>query len=92
MRLQPTHEQPYGENPADAGVIMNRDPELGQPVGKGDPAAAPILLAKMSKGQEIELTCKAYKVCFSLFFAPSSFLERCAPHGLLAVRYNDSSC
>jgi len=31
-------------------------------VGKGDPGTAPILLAKMSKGQEIELECKAYKV------------------------------
>lgn len=43
-------------------IISNRDPELGQPVGKGDPGTAPILLAKMSKGQEIELECKAYKV------------------------------
>ena len=31
-------------------------------MGKGDPGTAPILLAKMSKGQEIELECKAYKV------------------------------
>ena len=34
------------------------------PVGKGNPAVPPILLAKMSLGQEIELVCKAYKVGF----------------------------
>lgn len=42
--------------------MTNRDPELGQPVGKGDPGAQPILLAKLSKNQEIEIVCKAYKV------------------------------
>ena len=31
-------------------------------MGKGDPSVPPILLAKMSKGQEVELVCKAYKV------------------------------
>ena len=44
-------------------IMDNRDAELGQPIGKGDPSVPPILLAKMSKGQEIELVCKAYKVC-----------------------------
>lgn len=47
---------------ADREIYDNRDPSMGQPVGKGDPSAAPILLAKLSKGQEIELICKAYKV------------------------------
>lgn len=51
-----------GLQPDEEIIVNNRDPALGQPVGKGDPAAAPILLAKMSRGQEIELVCKAYKV------------------------------
>ncbi|EIW67427.1 hypothetical protein TREMEDRAFT_45370 [Tremella mesenterica DSM 1558] len=55
---------PYGPppdlSPDDQQVINNRDPELGQPVGKNDPATPPILLAKLSRGQEIDLTCKAY--------------------------------
>jgi hypothetical protein len=42
--------------------VHNRDPDLGQPIGKGDAAAPPILLAKLARGQEIELTCRAYKV------------------------------
>ena len=46
-------------------MISYRDEQLGQPIGKGDPSVPPILLAKMSKGQEIELTCKAYKVGLS---------------------------
>lgn len=49
-------------SPEDLAIIQNRDPDLGQPIGKGDAAAAPILLAKLARGQEIELTCKAYKV------------------------------
>ena len=74
MLLEPSSPQPPAPNPygyqrdqpqltPDQQIIVaNRDPELGQPVGKGDPGTAPILLAKMSKGQEIELECKAYKV------------------------------
>ena len=51
--------------PDEQKIIDNRDPELGQPVGKTG-GGAPVLLAKMSRGQEIELTCKAYKVsCFN---------------------------
>lgn len=42
-------------------MLSARDPQLGHPVGKGDATSPPILLAKMSKGQEIELLCKAYK-------------------------------
>ncbi|CAD6576139.1 MAG: 45 kDa subunit of RNA polymerase II [Tremellales sp. Tagirdzhanova-0007] len=61
----PPPPNPYGLPPDippdDLQVIDNRDPELGQPVGKGDPSIPPILLAKMSRGQEIELVCKAYK-------------------------------
>ncbi|ORY35361.1 DNA-directed RNA polymerase [Naematelia encephala] len=61
----PVPQNPYGPPPAvspdDQDIISNRDPSLGQPVGKGNPGIPPILLAKMSRGQEIELLCKAYK-------------------------------
>ncbi len=64
--MQPPPPNPYGApldlSADDLLVKDNRDPELGQPVGKGDPSVPPILLAKMSRGQEIELVCKAYKV------------------------------
>lgn len=46
----------------DSIIIANRDPDLGQPIGKGDAAVPPILLAKLGRGQEIELTCRAYRV------------------------------
>lgn len=63
---QPPPPNPYGSTPGldgpDLEIVNNRDPELGMPVGKGDPSVPPILLAKMSRGQEIELICKAYKV------------------------------
>ena len=52
---------PMGPTPDEQAIIDARDPDLGQPVGKVG-GGAPVLLAKMSKGQEIELTCKAYKV------------------------------
>nr|XP_018261253.1 DNA-directed RNA polymerase II subunit RPB3 [Kwoniella dejecticola CBS 10117]OBR83411.1 DNA-directed RNA polymerase II subunit RPB3 [Kwoniella dejecticola CBS 10117] len=45
----------------DRQIMNNRDPELGVPVGKGQPGVPPILLAKMGQGQEIDLVCKAYK-------------------------------
>lgn len=35
---------------------------MGQPIGKGNPTVPPILIAKMGKGQEIDVLCKAYKV------------------------------
>ncbi|GFZ49328.1 DNA-directed RNA polymerase II subunit RPB3 [Saitozyma sp. JCM 24511] len=61
----PPPPNPYGSTPGldgpDLEIVNNRDPELGMPVGKGDPSVPPILLAKMSRGQEIELICKAYK-------------------------------
>ncbi|WVO14649.1 hypothetical protein L204_102286 [Cryptococcus depauperatus] len=61
----PPPPNPYGPPPDlsedDRVIIQNRDPELGMPVGKGIPGVAPILIAKMGKGQEIELVCKAYK-------------------------------
>lgn len=61
----PGPANPYGPppdvSPDDQEIINNRDPELGLPVGKNEMAAPPILLAKLSRGQEIELTCKAYK-------------------------------
>ena len=41
--------------------MANRDPDLGMPVGKGESAAPPIALARISRGQEIEVICKAYK-------------------------------
>ncbi len=41
--------------------MANRDPDLGQPIGKGDPTYAPIALARIGRGQEIEVICKAYK-------------------------------
>lgn len=64
--IKPAAANPYGQaingpTPDEQFVINHRDPELGQPVGKMG-GGAPVLLAKMSKGQEIELTCKAYKV------------------------------
>ena len=42
--------------------MQNRYPTLGQPVGKGVEGSTPILLAKLSLDQEIEVVCKAYKV------------------------------
>lgn len=58
-------QNPYGAPPdvseEDRIIISNRDQDLGQPVGKGDPSATPIQLARISKGQEIEVICKAYK-------------------------------
>jgi len=44
--------------------MQNRFPSLGQPVGKGVEGSTPILLAKLSLDQEIEVVCKAYKVSF----------------------------
>lgn len=49
-------------SPDDRVIIEHRDPALGQPVGKGVIGSQPILLAKLSLNQEIELVCKAYKV------------------------------
>ncbi|KAK8854935.1 hypothetical protein IAR55_003674 [Kwoniella newhampshirensis] len=61
----PPPPNPYGPPPDlsedDRLLISNRDPELGQPVGKDQPGVPPILLAKMGKGQELEIVCKAYK-------------------------------
>lgn len=37
---------------------------MGLPCGKGNPSIPPILIAKMGKGQEIDVLCKAYKVIF----------------------------
>ena len=63
--VQPPAPNPYDPTPQldpdDMIIVNNRDPQLGQPVGKADGTVPPILLAKMSRGQEIELTCKAYK-------------------------------
>ena len=70
--MQPPPPNPYGPPPdlsdEDRVIIEARDPEMGVPVGKGDPAIPPVLLAKLSLGQEIELLCKAYKVSFLLSF------------------------
>jgi DNA-directed RNA polymerase II subunit RPB3 len=41
--------------------MANRDPELGMPVGKGDPNATPISLVRLGRGQEVEIICKAFK-------------------------------
>ncbi|WVQ99829.1 hypothetical protein IAU59_006972 [Kwoniella sp. CBS 9459] len=61
----PPPPNPYGPPPDlsedDRQIINSRDAELGIPVGKGQPGVAPILLAKMGKGQEIDIICKAYK-------------------------------
>ncbi|WVQ81702.1 hypothetical protein IAT38_003827 [Cryptococcus sp. DSM 104549] len=61
----PPPPNPYGQSADisedDRQIINNRDPDLGQPVGKGNPAVPPILIAKMGKGHEIDLVCKAYK-------------------------------
>lgn len=59
-------QSPYGP-PPDLGdeereIIANRDPEVGQPVGKGDPTATAVQIARIGRGQEIEVICKAYKV------------------------------
>ncbi|TXT10600.1 hypothetical protein VHUM_02105 [Vanrija humicola] len=56
---------PYGGDPdigpEEDAIIRNRHPDLGQPVGKGDPSTPPIMLARIGRGQEIEVVCKAYK-------------------------------
>ncbi|UOH82715.1 hypothetical protein LQV05_005424 [Cryptococcus neoformans] len=61
----PPPPNPYGPPPElseeDRIIINNRDPEMGQPIGKGNPTVPPILIAKMGKGQEIDVLCKAYK-------------------------------
>ncbi|KIR58766.1 DNA-directed RNA polymerase II subunit RPB3 [Cryptococcus bacillisporus CA1873] len=61
----PPPPNPYGPPPElseeDRIIINNRDPEMGQPCGKGNPSVPPILIAKMGKGQEIDVLCKAYK-------------------------------
>jgi hypothetical protein len=44
----------------------NRHPGLGPPVGKGVEGTTPILLAKLSLDQEIDVLCKAYKVSYFL--------------------------
>jgi DNA-directed RNA polymerase II subunit RPB3 len=60
--MQPTQD-PYAQlSPDDHQIIQNRFPTLGQPVGKGVEGSTPILLAKLSLDQEIEVVCKAYKV------------------------------
>lgn len=64
LTIQP-QQSPYGP-PPDIGeeereLIAHHDPELGVPVGKGDPTASAIQLARISRGQEIEVVCKAYK-------------------------------
>lgn len=51
---------------------------MGQPIGKGNPTVPPILIAKMGKGQEIDVLCKAYKVILPLHRV---FL-RCNTNGL----------
>ncbi|KAK4683563.1 DNA-directed RNA polymerase II subunit RPB3, partial [Tremellales sp. Uapishka_1] len=70
LEVHPSPNTPPAHNPyggdldlpeADRIIVAHRDEQLGQPVGKGDPSVEPIMLAKMSKGQEIELECKAYK-------------------------------
>jgi DNA-directed RNA polymerase II subunit RPB3 len=63
--IQPTQD-PYAQlSPDDHQIIQNRFPTLGQPVGKGVEGSTPILLAKLSLDQEIEVVCKAYKVSLS---------------------------
>jgi hypothetical protein len=59
--IQPSqsYDQP---SPDDYQIQQNRYPTLGQPVGKGVEGSTPILLAKLSLDQEIEVVCKAYKV------------------------------
>ena len=83
----PPPANPYGPTPLlsgdDQAIVDSRDPELGQPVGKGDPSVPPVLLAKMSRGQEIELTCKAYKV---------STLDRLRPATTSQSRYPARIC
>lgn len=62
--IQPTQD-PYAQlSPDDQEIMQNRFPSLGQPVGKGVEGSTPILLAKLSLDQEIEVVCKAYKVSF----------------------------
>ncbi|BEI95480.1 hypothetical protein CcaverHIS631_0104290 [Cutaneotrichosporon cavernicola] len=58
-------QNPYGPPPEigdeERDITANRDPDLGQPVGKGDPTATPVQIARLGVGQEIEVICKAYK-------------------------------
>jgi DNA-directed RNA polymerase II subunit RPB3 len=58
---------PQDLTPDDHQIIANRFPTLGQPIGKGVEGSTPILLAKLSLDQEIEVVCKAYKVFSSRF-------------------------
>lgn len=70
---------PYGQqpdfSPDDRQIIENRDQALGQPVGKGVMGSQPILLAKLSLNQEIDVTCKAYKVGLGLLPGILGFLD-----------------
>ncbi|ODN79041.1 hypothetical protein L202_04544 [Cryptococcus amylolentus CBS 6039] len=61
----PPPPNPYGPPPEiseeDRVIMDHRDNEMGIPIGKGNAAIPPILIAKMGKGQSIDLVCKAYK-------------------------------
>ncbi|KAG8694959.1 45 kDa subunit of RNA polymerase II, partial [Ceratobasidium sp. 395] len=50
------------ENEGEAGNELDKRPDnFGQPVGKGDPNASPVLLCRIRKGQELKLRCIAKK-------------------------------
>ncbi|KAG9123842.1 45 kDa subunit of RNA polymerase II, partial [Ceratobasidium sp. 392] len=50
------------EGEGEAGDELQKRPDnFGQPVGKGDPNASPVLLCRIRKGQELKLRCIAKK-------------------------------
>ncbi|KZW04130.1 insert subdomain of RNA polymerase alpha subunit [Exidia glandulosa HHB12029] len=61
--LEVTRIDPYTHDDGQPGdEISKRIPSFGFPVGKlGEPGIAPVLLAKLRKGQEIKLRCIAKK-------------------------------
>lgn len=61
FELVPNQRPGEPERPEDERMLERRDPHLGLPVGRYDANPSHILIAKLAKGQEIDLTCKAYK-------------------------------
>ncbi|KAH7105572.1 DNA-directed RNA polymerase [Auriculariales sp. MPI-PUGE-AT-0066] len=52
---------PSDQNVEEGPELLRRVPNFGKPVGKDNPDVAPVLIAKLRKGQEIKLRCIAKK-------------------------------
>ncbi|KAG9103761.1 45 kDa subunit of RNA polymerase II [Ceratobasidium sp. 370] len=60
--VPPSTGQFGDESEGEAGEELSKRPDnFGQPVGKGDPNASPVLLCRIRKGQELKLRCIAKK-------------------------------